>query len=118
MRAGSRVVNIVSISSDFMPVPGHAVYAMTKGAVATLTRGLACDLGSYGMTINNVQPGRVDTALLRAVLGPMADQARASVAVGRFGECEEVAGLVSYLMGPGAAFITGSQLKGRRGASA
>jgi 3-oxoacyl-[acyl-carrier protein] reductase len=65
MGKGGRIINIGSISSDYMPISGHAVYAMTKGAVASFTRGLARDLGPRGITVNNVQPGRVDTDLLR-----------------------------------------------------
>lgn len=92
MREGGRIINIGSISSDYMPVPGHSVYAMTKGAIASLTRGLARDLGSRGITVNNVQPGRVDTDLLRSALGPMADQARQTIAVQRLGNLMRLRG--------------------------
>jgi 3-oxoacyl-[acyl-carrier protein] reductase len=117
MQPGGRIINIGSISSEFMPVPGHAVYAMTKGAVASLTRGLARDLGPRGITINNVQPGRVDTDLLRAALGPLAEKARADIAVKRFGTGDEVAGFVAFLAGPEADFMTGASLKVDGGAS-
>jgi 3-oxoacyl-[acyl-carrier protein] reductase len=118
MTVGGRIVNIGSISSDFMPAPGHAIYAMTKGAVASLTRGLARDLGPRGITINNVQPGRIDTEMLRSALGPLADRAREAVALGRFGSCEEVAGLVNFLVSSEAAYVTGANLKVDGGASA
>jgi 3-oxoacyl-[acyl-carrier protein] reductase len=117
MREGGRIINIGSISSDYMPVPGHAVYAMTKGAIASLTRGLARDLGPRGITVNNVQPGRIDTDLLRSAVGSMADQARQTIALRRFGDSDEVAGLVAYLAGPDAAFVTGANLKIDGGAS-
>jgi 3-oxoacyl-[acyl-carrier protein] reductase len=74
-------------------------------------------MGPRGITINNVQPGRVDTDLLRSALGPMADQARQTIALRRFGDSDEVAGLVAYLAGPDAAFVTGANLKVDGGAS-
>jgi 3-oxoacyl-[acyl-carrier protein] reductase len=118
MGHGGRVINIGSISSDFMPLPGHAVYAMTKGAIASLTRGLARDLGTRGITVNNVQPGRIDTDLLRSAVGPNVENVRAAVALERLGTCDEVAGFVAFLAGPDAAFITGANLKVDGGTSA
>jgi len=94
-----------------MPSAGHAVYAMTKGAVASLTRGLARDLGPRGITINNVQPGRIDTDMIRAALGPKADEIRETIPLRRFGTVNEVAGFVAYLASPEAAFVTGANLK-------
>jgi 3-oxoacyl-[acyl-carrier protein] reductase len=111
MGQGGRIINIGSISSDHMPLGGHAVYAMTKGAVASLTRGLARDLGPRGITINNVQPGRIDTDMIRAAIGPIADRMREAIALQRFGTTDEVAALVAYLAGPEAAFVTGASLK-------
>lgn len=117
MSEGGRIINIGSVSSDYMPIAGHAVYAMTKGAVASLTRGLARDLGPRGITINNVQPGRIDTAMIRAAIGPKVDEMRETIALRRFGTCNEVAGLVAYLTSPEAAFVTGANLKIDGGAS-
>jgi 3-oxoacyl-[acyl-carrier protein] reductase len=117
MGEGGRVVNIGSVSSDYMPFAGHAVYAMTKGAVASLTRGLARDLGPRGITVNNVQPGRIDTEMFRAAIGTYADKERARMALRRFGKVDEAAGLVAYLVSPEAAFVTGANLKIDGGAS-
>lgn len=118
MRDGGRIINIGSVSSDYMPIGGHAVYAMTKGAIASLTRGLARDLGPRGITVNNVQPGRVETDMIQAVRrAPGGDKIHETIALKRFGTSEEVAGLVSYLAGPEASFVTGANLKIDGGAS-
>ena len=58
---GGRIITIGSVNADRMPFAGGGVYAMTKAAVAGLTRGLARDLGPRGITVNTVQPGPVDT---------------------------------------------------------
>jgi 3-oxoacyl-[acyl-carrier protein] reductase len=124
MGQGGRIINIGSISSDFIPVVGASVYAMTKGAVASLTRGLARDLGPRGITVNNVQPGRVDTDLFRDVRihtsasDGSVDRMREMIAVKRFGVDDEVAGLVAYLASPEAAYVTGASLKIDGGTSA
>jgi 3-oxoacyl-[acyl-carrier protein] reductase len=117
MGKGGRIINIGSVSSDYMPIPGVSVYAATKGAVTSMTRALARDLGSREITINNVQPGRIDT-LMNPANGPMADQIRGSIALGRYGSGEDVAGLVAWLASPEAAFITGTSLKVDGGTSA
>jgi 3-oxoacyl-[acyl-carrier protein] reductase len=123
MREGGRVINIGSISSEFMPIAGGSVYAMTKGAVAALTRGLARDLGPRGITVNNVQPGRIDTEMLglaRESQGAdlASDKMRQMIAVRRYGICDEVAGLVAYLASQEAAYVTGASLKIDGGTSA
>jgi 3-oxoacyl-[acyl-carrier protein] reductase len=92
-----------------MPFAGGSVYALTKGAVASFTRGLARDLGSRGITVNNVQPGPVDTDMNPAN-GPYADTLRGHMAIGRYGRPEEIAGFVAYLASPEAAYITGANL--------
>ncbi|TXH34253.1 MAG: 3-oxoacyl-ACP reductase FabG [Rhodospirillaceae bacterium] len=118
MMEGGRIINIGSVSSDFMPVPEHAVYAMTKGAIASFTRGLARDLGPRGITVNNVQPGRVDTDLLKEVSRVVgADKVREPIALKRVGKSEEVASLVAYLASSEAAFVTGANMKVDGGAS-
>jgi 3-oxoacyl-[acyl-carrier protein] reductase len=61
MGEGGRIITIGSVNADRIPFAGGSVYAMTKAAVAGLTRGLARDLGPRGITVNTVQPGPVDT---------------------------------------------------------
>jgi 3-oxoacyl-[acyl-carrier protein] reductase len=117
MRDGGRIINIGSISSDYMPVAGQAAYSMTKGAVASLTRALAREFGPRRITINNVQPGRVDTDLLRALDVPLGEIAR-STAVQRLGAPEEVASIVAYLSSDEAAYVTGANIRVDGGTSA
>ena len=102
-----RIINIGSINAERVPGPGLSVYAMSKGAVAGLTRGLARDLGPRGITVNNVQPGPIATDMNPAE-GEFADAAREVMALGRYGHPRDVAGVVSYLAGPDAAYITGA----------
>jgi 3-oxoacyl-[acyl-carrier protein] reductase len=116
MKPGGRIINIGSISSEYMPIEGGSVYAATKGAIAGLTRGWARDLGSSGITVNNVQPGRIDTDMTPAD-GPLASRIRGSIALQRYGCPEEVAGLVAFLAGPESSFITGANLRVDGGAS-
>jgi 3-oxoacyl-[acyl-carrier protein] reductase len=109
MKEGGRVINIGSTNADRMPFAGGGVYAMSKSALVGLTKGLARDLGPRGITINNVQPGPVDTDMNPAS-GDFADSLIPLMAVGRYGHVEEVASFVSYLAGPEAGYITGASL--------
>ncbi|MCS3468202.1 3-oxoacyl-[acyl-carrier protein] reductase [Pseudomonas sp. JUb42] len=109
MKEGGRVINIGSTNADRMPFAGGGVYAMSKSALVGLTKGLARDLGPRGITINNVQPGPVDTDMNPAS-GDFADSLIPLMAVGRYGHVEEVASFVSYLAGPEAGYITGAGL--------
>jgi 3-oxoacyl-[acyl-carrier protein] reductase len=104
---GGRIINIGSINADRVPVPGLSVYAMTKGAVAGLTRGLARELGPRGVTVNNVQPGPIATEM-NPEEGEFADWARPMTSLGRYGQTSDIASVVSYLAGPEASFVTGA----------
>ena len=105
--AGGRIINIGSINADRVPGPGLAAYAMTKGAVASLTRGLARELGPRGITVNNVQPGPIATDM-NPDTGEFAESAKQVMALGRYGHPRDIAGVVSYLAGPDAAYVTGA----------
>ena len=109
MGEGSRIVNIGSTNADRMPFGGGGVYAMSKSALVGLTKGLARDLGPRGITINNVQPGPVDTDMNPAH-GDFAESLIPLMAVGRYGTADEIASFVAYLVGPEAGYITGASL--------
>ncbi|MDZ8094571.1 MULTISPECIES: 3-oxoacyl-ACP reductase family protein [unclassified Nostoc] len=106
---GGRIIMIGSVNSDIMPFAGGSVYALTKGAIASFTRGLARDLGPRGITVNNIQPGPVDTDMNPAE-GSFADTMRSMTALQRYGRSEEVADMVSYLASAEAGFVTGASL--------
>jgi 3-oxoacyl-[acyl-carrier protein] reductase len=106
MTSGGRIITTGSVTADRVGFAGASVYAMTKGALAALTRGLARDLGPRGITVNVVQPGPTETDMnaseeIRAMVRPL-------MALGRMGKDAEIASLVAYLAGPEASFITGS----------
>ncbi len=110
MSDGGRIIHIGSVNSDSAPFPGLSAYSMSKGAVAGMTRAMARDLGPRGITVNNIQPGPVDTDMNPAT-GPFADTLRGLMALGRYGHGEEIAGLVAYLAGPDGGYVTGANLK-------
>ncbi|QXH37158.1 3-oxoacyl-ACP reductase family protein [Pseudomonas muyukensis] len=109
MGQGGRIINIGSTNAERMPFAGGAPYAMSKSALVGLTKGLARDLGPQGITVNNVQPGPVDTDMNPAS-GAFADSLIPLMAIGRYGQVDEIASFVAYLAGPEAGYITGASL--------
>ncbi len=108
MPDGGRIIVIGSTNADRMPMQGAAGYALTKSAMQGMVRGLARDLGDRNITVNNVQPGPVDTEMNPAD-GPMKDMMHSFMAIKRHADADEIAGLVAYLAGPEAGIVTGAQ---------
>jgi 3-oxoacyl-[acyl-carrier protein] reductase len=109
MNDNGRVIMIGSCVGERMMTPGLAAYSATKGAVKMFTQGLAREVGSRGITVNNVQPGPIDTDLNPAA-GEWAAPQIAVTALKRYGTADEVAALVSFVAGPESSYITGANL--------
>jgi 3-oxoacyl-[acyl-carrier protein] reductase len=109
MKDGSRIINIGSCVGERMMTPGLVPYSATKGAVKMFTQGLARELGGRAITVNNIQPGPIDTDLNPAA-GDWATPQIANTALKRYGTVEDIAALVSFVAGPEASYITGANL--------
>jgi len=109
MNNGGRIIMIGSCVGERMMTPGLAPYSATKGAVKMFTQGLSREVGDRGITVNNVQPGPIDTDLNPAA-GDWAVPQKAATALNRYGTVEEVAALVSFVAGPESSYITGANL--------
>jgi len=109
MGKGGRVINIGSCVGERLMTPGLVAYSATKGAVKMFTQGLSREVGGRGITVNNVQPGPIDTELNPAS-GDWATPQKAATALNRYGEVGEVAALVAFLAGPESSYITGANL--------
>ena len=106
---GGRIINIGSCVGERMMTPGLATYAATKGAVKMFTQGLAREVGERGITVNNVQPGPIDTELNPATSEWAVPQI-AITALKRYGTVDDVAALVAFVASPEASYITGANL--------
>ena len=108
MKNGGRIIMIGSCVGERMMTPGLVPYSATKGAVKMFSR--ACpEVGDRGITVNNIQPGPIDTDLNPAA-GDWAAPQKAATALDRYGSVDEVAALVAFVAGPEAAYITGANL--------
>ena len=117
MADGGRIVSIGSTGAASMRFPGGADYVASKAAVAAYTRGWSRDLGARNITVNVVQPGAIDTEM-NPESGPAAEAMTNLTSLGRYGQPEEIAGAVAFLVGPDASYITGATLNVDGGQSA
>jgi 3-oxoacyl-[acyl-carrier protein] reductase len=108
MKSGSRIISIGSAVGERVLVPGLVAYSATKGAVKIFTQA-SRELGSRGITVNNVQPGPIDTDLNPAS-GDWAVPQKAATALDRYGHVEEIAAMVAFVAGPESSYITGANL--------
>lgn len=104
-----RIISITSVVGASGNA-GQANYAASKAGVAGMTRALARELGSRGVTVNCVAPGFIDTDMTRALSEEQTDALKAQIPLGRLGQAQDVAQAVAFLASPGAGYITGIEL--------
>ena len=109
MKDGGRIIMIGSCVGERIMTPGLVAYAATKGAIKMFAQGLSREVGGRGITVNNIQPGPIDTDLNPAS-GDWATPQKAMTALNRYGHVEEIAAMVAFVAGPEAAYITGANL--------
>ena len=110
-RGKGTVINISSVHED-LPFPGYAAYCAAKGGLRMLCRDLALELARYRINVINVAPGAIKTPINKKTLEDPGKKAALEheIPLGRVGEPEEVARLVSYLSSDSASYITGTTI--------
>ena len=117
MSDGGRIISVSSTAAHNVPFAGLSDYAAGKAAIVGYTKGWARDLGPRKITVNAINPGPIDTDMNPAS-GPYGDYVKTAVALGRYGQPEEVAAAIVFLASPEASFITGVSLDVDGGQSA
>jgi 3-oxoacyl-[acyl-carrier protein] reductase len=109
MKDGGRIIMVGSAVGERAVAPGLVPYAATKGAVKMFTQALSREVGSRGITVNNIQPGPIDTDLNPAS-GDWAVPQKAATALDLYGRVDEIAAMVAFVAGPESSYITGANL--------
>jgi 3-oxoacyl-[acyl-carrier protein] reductase len=117
LKDGGRIISIGSTLAEHVPFPGMTAYAMSKSALLAFTRGLSRELGPRNITANIILPGPIETEMNPAN-SPIADVIRSMLALGRYGQPEEIAAAVAFLASSAASYITGAIIPVDAGANA
>jgi 3-oxoacyl-[acyl-carrier protein] reductase len=105
-----RIINISSVVGS-MGNPGQANYSATKAAVQGFARSLACEVGARNITVNSVAPGFIDTDMTKELPEEQREALQSNIPAGRLGQPSEIAAVVSFLAGDGAAYVTGETIQ-------
>src|SRR2546428_2205086 len=109
MNDGGRIIMIGSSVGERVLVPGLVPYSATKGAVKIFTQALSREVAKRNITVNNVQPGPIDTEVNLATTERAAPQ-KAATALDRSGHVDEIAAIAAFVAGPDSSYITGANL--------
>ncbi len=109
MKPGATIVNLSS-NIAYAPIPGLTVYCAAKAAVATLTKGLARELGKQGITVNAVAPGATETPMTEWMDQPTREGIASATPLGRIAQPDDIADIVVYLASSESRWITGQTL--------
>ncbi|MGK0359866.1 MAG: 3-oxoacyl-[acyl-carrier protein] reductase [Bradymonadia bacterium] len=109
MKRDGRIINISSVSAQ-RPNRGQANYAASKGGMEAFTRAMAVEMGSKKITVNAVAPGVIETEMSARVREAAGKEIKRSIPMRRFGTVDDVAGVVSFLAGPDATYVTGQTI--------
>lgn len=104
-----RIVNLTSVVGQ-MGNTGQSAYAASKAGIVGFTKAMARELASRGITVNAVAPGFIDTEMTAKLSAKLQEEFLHAIPLGRFGTCEDVGEVVSFLVGPGAGYITGQEI--------
>jgi NAD(P)-dependent dehydrogenase (short-subunit alcohol dehydrogenase family) len=105
-----RVVVISSVAAE-QAIPGQVAYAASKAGLVGMARTLAAEWADRGVRCNVIMPGFIATPKVLGMPGPVQAAAVSQIPLGRFGETDELAGAVSFLLSPAAAYINGAVLR-------
>jgi glucose 1-dehydrogenase len=108
-KRGGKVINISSVHEE-LPFPHFATYCASKGGLKMLTRDLAIELAPFGITINNIAPGAIETPINKALLNDPAKlkPLLENIPLKRLGTPDDVAGVAAFLASPDADYVTGT----------